>query len=62
MTRFELDLLCALEDAGYCLEEDLYDINIILFMRDNGYFQNINDDMTLGEAIRVYNKLLEKGE
>ena len=60
MTRFELDLLYALDDYGYVLEDDIYDINIIRLMRDRGYFENINDDMTLGQAIRVYKKLLEK--
>lgn len=62
MTRFELDLLYALEDVGYDLADDIIDINIIIFMRDCGYFENVNDDMTLGEATTVYQKLLEKEE
>lgn len=62
MTRFELDLLYVLGDLEFEMTDDIIDIGVILGMRDNGYFQNINDDMTLGEAITVYTKLLEKDE
>ncbi len=62
MTRFELDLLYVLEDVGYELTDDITDIAVIIGMRDNGYFQNINDDMTLQNAQTVYQKLLAKGE
>lgn len=60
MTKFELDLLRVFAENGD--GEDYFDeVSILLQLRQKGYFQNVNDDMTLDEAIIMYEKLLYKG-
>lgn len=61
MTKFELDLLKVLEESIYENEDYIEQIPLVLFMQDRGYYQNVNDDMSLGEAITMYEKLLYKG-